>query len=55
MDNKNLTFKEGIEYLRISQTLGYRLVREGKLPSKKIGGKIIFVKDQLDKWLSEGN
>jgi len=40
-------------YLKINEKKIYKLVQEGKVPSMKIGGKIAFVKELIDKWILE--
>ena len=40
-------------YLKINEKKSYKLVQEGKVPSMKIGGKIAFVKELIDKWILE--
>ncbi|MDR2019090.1 MAG: helix-turn-helix transcriptional regulator [Syntrophobacterales bacterium] len=38
-------------YLKINEKKIYKLVQEGKVPSMKIGGKIAFVRELIDKWI----
>jgi putative molybdopterin biosynthesis protein len=40
-------------YLKINEKKGYKLVQECKIPSMKIGGKVTFVKELIDKWMLE--
>ncbi len=40
-------------YLKINEKKIYKLVQEGRVPSMKIGGKIAFVKELIDKWILE--
>lgn len=49
-DRENLTFAEAMEFLRVSHQTLYNFVEEG-LPSYKIGGKRIFTKSDLNKWV----
>ena len=48
-----LTIKELSLYLRISKSTLYKLVREGRIPSQKIGRHWRFRKDAIDRWLEE--
>lgn len=48
-----LTVREVAEYLRMSETKVYRLVRERHLPAIRIGKSWRFRKDLLDEWLSQ--
>lgn len=41
------------KYLKINEKKIYKLVQEGKVPSMKIGGKIAFVRELIDKWILE--
>jgi excisionase family DNA binding protein len=51
--NKNtwLTLEEAAEYLGMGKTVLYTLVREGRIPSSKVGKKWTFEKEQLDSWV----
>ena len=46
-----LTIDELSAYLRISKTTLYKLVREGRIPSQKIGRRRRFRKRAIDRWL----
>ena len=48
-----LTVREVAEYLRMSETKVYRLVKERRLPVFRIGKSWRFRKDLLDDWLSQ--
>jgi excisionase family DNA binding protein len=48
-----LTIKELAAYLKISKSTLYKLVREGKIPSQKIGRHWRFRKGAIDLWLEE--
>ena len=48
-----LTVHEVAEYLRMSETKVYRLVKERHLPAVRIGKSWRFRKDLLDKWLCQ--
>ena len=48
-----LTLDELSIYLRISKSTLYKLVREGKIPSQKIGRHWRFRRETIDQWLSE--
>ena len=41
------------KFLKINEKKIYELVREGKIPSMKIGGTIAFVKELIDRWILE--
>jgi putative molybdopterin biosynthesis protein len=40
-------------YLKINEKKIYKLVQEGKVPTMKIGGKIAFAREIIDKWILE--
>lgn len=48
-----LTIAELAVYLRIPKATLYKLAREGKLPSQKIGRQWRFRKLAIDRWLDE--
>ena len=56
MDAKHsdvLTIEELATYLKIPKSTLYKLVREGKIPSQKIGRHWRFRKVAIDRWLEE--
>ena len=50
-NNDLLTVKEVLKYLRISRTSLYRLIKEQDFPCIKLGGKLLFRKHEIDKYL----
>lgn len=48
-----LTIEELSFYLKIPKSTLYKLVREGKVPSQKVGRHWRFRKDAIDRWLDE--
>jgi len=48
-----LTIEELSAYLKIPKSTLYKLVREGKIPSQKIGRHWRFRKAAIDLWLEE--
>ena len=56
MDEKTgavLTIEELSIYLKIPKSTLYKLVREGKVPSQKVGRHWRFRKKAIDRWLDE--
>jgi len=54
MDNQPdnvLTIKELSVYLKIPKSTLYKLVREGKVPSQKVGRHLRFHREAIDEWL----
>jgi excisionase family DNA binding protein len=47
-----LTPREAAEYLSVHVRTIYRLVKNGEIPCRKVGGSWRFKKDALDEWLS---
>ncbi len=41
-------------YLKINEKKIYKLVQESKIPNLKIGGKIAFTRELIDRWILEG-
>jgi excisionase family DNA binding protein len=48
-----LTIEELAAYLKIPKSTLYKLVREGRIPSQKIGRHWRFRKGAIDNWLEE--
>ena len=48
-----LTIEELSIYLKIPKSTLYKLVREGKVPSQKVGRHWRFRKKAIDRWLDE--
>jgi excisionase family DNA binding protein len=48
-----LTIEELAVYLKIPKSTLYKLVREGRIPSQKIGRHWRFRKGAIDHWLEE--
>ena len=51
--NAVMTSMEAAEYLKMHVKTVCRLAKEGKIPAKKVGSEWRFLKNVLDKWLSE--
>jgi len=51
MEKNFYTIKEVAELLRASEIWVRRRVKEGEIPSYKFGGKRLFKKEELDKWI----
>jgi excisionase family DNA binding protein len=48
-----LTIEELATYLKIPKSTLYKVVREGRIPSQKIGRHWRFRKGAIDRWLEE--
>jgi putative molybdopterin biosynthesis protein len=48
-----LSAKDLAGYLRINEKKIYKLAQESKIPHLKIGGKIAFTKELIDRWILE--
>jgi len=48
-----MTIDELASYLKISKSTLYKVVREGKIPSQKVGRHWRFRKKAIDRWLEE--
>jgi len=46
-----LTIEDLSVYLKIPKSTLYKLVREGKVPSQKVGRHWRFRKEAIDRWL----
>ena len=47
-----LNTREIADYLRLKQRKIYDLVQRGAIPCTRVGGKWLFPKDQIDRWLA---
>ena len=54
MDNEILTIEQAAEFLQLSKRSVYKLLREGKIPGRKILNKWRFEKENLRRWLIKG-
>lgn len=48
-----LTIDELSAYLKLPKSTLYKLVREGKVPGRKVGRHWRFRKEAIDRWLEE--
>jgi excisionase family DNA binding protein len=48
-----LTVNELADYLRISRSMIYRLLKRGEIPGFKIGSDWRFNLDEIDQWLAK--
>lgn len=48
-----LTVKEAAEFLRVSASMVYKLIREGKLPCVMLGCRRVIPLPVLENWLAE--
>lgn len=46
-----MTAEEAARYLRLHVKSVYRLVKGGKIPGQKVGGRWRFHSDALEKWI----
>ena len=51
--NENLSLDQLADYLRMSKSTVYKKTSLRKIPFIKIGKKLLFRKDAIDKWLEE--
>jgi excisionase family DNA binding protein len=48
-----ITATELAQYLRLHVTTIYRLVRQGQIPTFKIGADYRFHRDEIEKWIGD--
>lgn len=46
-----LTVKELCEWIRLSRSKVYSLLKDNKIPHAKVGGKILFDKEKIKVWI----
>jgi len=52
-DREVLTIKEICDLLRVHPTTVYKMVRQGKIPSFRVGTEWRFRKDAIVRWMAE--
>jgi excisionase family DNA binding protein len=52
-DHEVLTVKELCDLLRVHQATVYKLVRQGKIPSFRVGNDWRFRRDLVERWMAE--
>lgn len=53
-NNTYMTVKMTSEYLHVSRSLIYQWVGKDFIPYEKAGSRIIFIRDKIDQWVSNG-
>lgn len=48
-----LTLEEAAQFLKISETTLYQLIRAGKIPTRKVGREWRFLKSSIIEWLTK--
>ncbi len=48
-----MTVQEVSQYLRLAESTVYKLVQDGKLPGRKVGGRWRFPRESLQRWLEQ--
>lgn len=51
-ENRALTIIDAARYLGIHRTTIYRLAHSGQLSIRKIGGRAVLLRDELDRYLN---
>ncbi len=55
MEKEIMTIKEASSFLQIGKRSLYRLVKDGKVPGKKVLNKWRFEKESLKNWIRKGD
>ena len=53
IDHEILTVKEISDLLQVHQSTIYKMVRQGKIPSFRVGADWRFRKDLIERWMAE--
>lgn len=53
--DKWLTVEQIAEYLQMSTSSIYKMAQRGKIPAYKVGKQWRFRKEEIDRWIKEGN
>lgn len=54
-ENMTITVDEMAVLLRINRNSAYRAVKDGLIPSRRIGRRIVISRDVLRDWLNAGD
>ena len=49
-----IDIKRLVEYLPLTKSTIYTMVNKRKIPYMKIGSKLIFDRDEIDRWVENG-
>ena len=52
MERMTYTTYEVADYLGLSKDMIYKMAREGEIPCARIGRRLLFKKESIDKWFS---
>ena len=52
-EERLLTVKEALKYLKVGRTTLYKLIKEGKIKPVKIGKRTLIDKNDLDRFIEE--
>lgn len=53
-ENKYMNVQQLSEYLKISKSNIYKRTTKGTIPLIKMNKRVIFDKEEIDKWMSNG-
>jgi PTS system nitrogen regulatory IIA component len=53
MSNHVLKIREVAQYLSVSESTIYKMVKQGEIPAVRIGKSWLFLQPVIDKWLEE--
>ena len=53
-DREVMTLQEVADYLHCHYETAHRLVRQGEIPSFRVGGGWRFLKSEVDEWITKG-
>ena len=48
-----ITFREALDIIGVSRNTLYAWVEEGKVPSHRVGGRILFYEAELRQWMRQ--
>ncbi|MDM5310349.1 helix-turn-helix domain-containing protein [Peribacillus frigoritolerans] len=51
IERRTMTVQETAAYLGVSKDLIYNMVKTGELPAVKLGRRILFRKEVLERWM----
>lgn len=53
-EDKIMSVEEAADFLKVSTQFLYIKKHEGKIPHRKIGGRLVFLQSELYEWVKSG-
>lgn len=54
MDRQYLNVPDLCKYIYMSESSVYKMVMKKTIPFRKVGSRVLFVKEEIDQWIDNG-